>query len=511
LPGTTDQNIPAIAPARGPGSLALVGLVCDDVDTIDFEECADVDDDGEAPITFEITKVYPSNVAPAATFVANGAQLLKCADGATCDAADNGNGTKDGWVAVQVTGGGVNEVVQVKATDESGDFRMVKIIFVDTIFAVSPLNASSALSSTLISYNCPDVGAVPEIDADWQDWLLDLYGFYFQFDHDGVAANNQQISEFAPKDGELFYKCGGDTGSPVDDRVNFETDKAILTVEEPADIAQSLPPESVYPTCDAGDSVDVLDSPSWELANSGGQLCDLDFAPNGVVTYGLLGTGDVGVASVTAQQSGGGGVLRTINVTFAGAAAMSLFIDAPASVGLLGADFNVLIVDQDGRPIDGETVECSVSPTGGALVIIPQTGTSDGNGNVKFNLIPTGASVVGGEELTITCFLDSNPDVKATDMVTLSTTPQLESVALVEGCNPIAATWADGTAIATVAGAVAPAEALDAIWKFDPATGTWQGFSPSAPAAVNDLTKVDRLDAVFVCVSAAATIGRPVI
>jgi len=339
-------------------------------------------------------------------------------------------------------------------------------------------------------------------DMDWQDWLESsdnaLYGKLFGVD-------------FAPMDDVYFYKCGGDTGSPVDDRVNFETDKAILTVEEPADIAQSLPMFSIHTACDAGDSVDALDSPSWELATAGSQLCDVDFAPNGVVTYGLLGTGDVGVASVTAQQSGGGGVLRTINVTFAGAAAMSLFIDAPASVGLLGADFNVLIVDQDGRPIDGETVECSVSPTGGALVIIPQTGTSDGNGNVKFNLIPTGASVVGGEELTITCFLDSNPDVKATDMVTLSTTPQLESVALVEGCNPIAATWADGTAIATVAGAVAPAEALDAIWNFDPATGTWQGFSPSAPAAVNDLTKVNRLDAIFICVNAAATIGRPVI
>ena len=75
-----------------------------------------------------------------------------------------------------------------------------------------------------------------------------------------------------------------------------------------------------------------------------------------------------------------------------------------------------------------------------------------------------------------------------------------------EGCNPIAATWPDATAIATVAGAVAPAEALDAIWKFDPASSTWKGYSPTAPAAVNDLASVDRLDAIFVCVNAAATI-----
>jgi len=81
----------------------------------------------------------------------------------------------------------------------------------------------------------------------------------------------------------------------------------------------------------------------------------------------------------------------------------------------------------------------------------------------------------------------------------------------VKGCNPIAATWPDATKIDTVAGAVAPAEALQAIWKFDPATATWKGFSPSAPAAVNDLASVNRLDAIFICVKAAAKVSRPVI
>jgi len=58
---------------------------------------------------------------------------------------------------------------------------------------------------------------------------------------------------------------------------------------------------------------------------------------------------------------------------------------------------------------------------------------------------------------------------------------------------------------------VAPAEALDAIWKFDAASSTWEGYSPSVPADVNNLALVDRLDAIFVCVNAAATIARPVI
>jgi hypothetical protein len=58
---------------------------------------------------------------------------------------------------------------------------------------------------------------------------------------------------------------------------------------------------------------------------------------------------------------------------------------------------------------------------------------------------------------------------------------------------------------------VAPAEALDAIWNFDPASGTWQGYSPDAPADVSDLESIDFLDAIFICVNAAATWDRPVI
>jgi hypothetical protein len=166
--------------------------------------------------------------------------------------------------------------------------------------------------------------------------------------------------------------------------------------------------------------------------------------------------------------------------------------------------------------VGNETVQCTVDPTGGALAILNQTGTtgsvtSDNPGEVIFTLIPTGASVVAGDELTITCVLDRDRSVSATEVVDLSGTPDLEAVALVEGCNPVASTWPDATAIADAAGAVAPAEALDAIWNFDPATGMWQGYSPSAPAAVSDLESIDFLDAIFVCVNAAATWSRPVI
>jgi hypothetical protein len=85
------------------------------------------------------------------------------------------------------------------------------------------------------------------------------------------------------------------------------------------------------------------------------------------------------------------------------------------------------------------------------------------------------------------------------------------TVDLVLGCNPVALTYPDGTAIATVGSGVAPAGSLDAIWKFLPAEGRWIGYSAGAPAEVSDLQTVERLDAVFVCVNVVATITMPAI
>jgi len=83
------------------------------------------------------------------------------------------------------------------------------------------------------------------------------------------------------------------------------------------------------------------------------------------------------------------------------------------------------------------------------------------------------------------------------------------TVNLVVGCNPVALTYPDGTAITTVGSGVAPAGSLDAIWKFLPAEGRWIGYSAGAPAEVSDLQSVKRLDAVFVCVNVVATITMP--
>jgi lipoprotein-anchoring transpeptidase ErfK/SrfK len=541
IPGVVNQGIPAII---GTGQPAIVTVFCFNT----LEPPGECDD----PITFTLERVYPSG-DPMATFAATGTDTMV--------GDDNAGGDLDvqpGVVSVEIDaaaatqGGtqGVNEILKVVATDDSGEARTVTIVVVDTILAWGPTGQVSTASQeqpTFISYHCDKVGRAPignvgagtiEAilgDADGQQGLDDMYdGLYGPFNGVGLGLGTNTLL------GDTDYAdswCGGDTtGSLFDDFVDFQTDKGLFSVDpvavqsEQASIDAGIIGGFFYPpmladTCGEGKNIDTYDIDALSVwadfffapfgaGFQGG--CDLDGWRNGVVTTQLLGNGEVGVATVTAQQGGGVSPVRTINVTFVGESALALVITAPAALGINGGDYTVIVVDQDGRPVGDETVQCTVSPAGGALALLNQTGTtgaitSDAPGEVTFTLIPTGASVIAGDELTLTCVLDRDRSVSASETISLSTTPDLESVALVEGCNPVASTWPDATPVADAAGAVAPADALDAIWNFDPATGTWQGYSPTAPAAVSDLDSIDFLDAVFICVNAAATWDRPVI
>jgi len=109
---------------------------------------------------------------------------------------------------------------------------------------------------------------------------------------------------------------------------------------------------------------------------------------------------------------------------------------------------------------------------------------------------------------------DNTPTVPAgtpaaTPQPTAPAAGATEAVPLVVGCNPVVATWPNGTPATTVAAAVSPPSALGSIWKFTAAGGIWAGFSPTAPLEVNDLQSVQRLDAVFVCMNEAGTLNRP--
>jgi hypothetical protein len=88
------------------------------------------------------------------------------------------------------------------------------------------------------------------------------------------------------------------------------------------------------------------------------------------------------------------------------------------------------------------------------------------------------------------------------------TASQTETIDLFQGCNNVSLTWPDGTPTTEVAASITPADALVAIWRFDNPAQTFQGFAPRFPEA-SDLTTVNRLDAVFVCMSAPGTLTRP--
>jgi hypothetical protein len=55
---------------------------------------------------------------------------------------------------------------------------------------------------------------------------------------------------------------------------------------------------------------------------------------------------------------------------------------------------------------------------------------------------------------------------------------------------------------------VGPAGNLRALWEFE--GGVWLGFSPAYPQA-SDLTSMDFLDVVFVCVAGPGSFARPIV
>ena len=591
IPGFADQALPAIIRARPPGNHAVVTVFCDPAAqapaplglAVGFPLNCPVKEAGpltaESPsgaITFEIKRLYPTTGSATSTFTATGTQTLVCPDNAPCDLSATPrpslftNPTDVGIVAVEVDGGGANEILEVRATDEFGESRAVQVAVIDTIMAfgpAGPVSTASQIDPLVVSYACDTVGlsvATPAEEIVYQprpglnppftttaadrdldgvvglDDLWDLlYGSGSTFGW-GLLDNNTSRDVDIP-----LYRCGADSPSPLDDSVTFETDLGIFSIDPAAaSVGPSMAsaaanglliPPFFDANCPVGKSVDTMDVDSlavWAMAlaavngtlnpvtpgppppQEGG--CDLDFAPNAVVSYLLLGNGEVGTVTIKAQQGGGVSPPRTINGVFVGEPKISLFLEAPTVVGPEGGQFSVAIVDPGFRPIAGATVQCTVDPPGGALVVVPQTGTTTGltsatPGQVVMRLVPTGAAVVGGKTLTLTCVVDRNRSVKGVAVMTLSSTPVTEAVSLVAACNPAVSTWADGTTIETVAGAVAPPEALDGIWALNPDGTAWLGFSPAAPEGVNDLVSVNQLDAFFVCVNAKATLTRPVL
>ena len=531
--GVTNQVVPAMIPASPPGNQAMITVVAEPIAVVFpdtgaiFNSNCDVMAAGTwdflGSVCFKVQKqdiaAGGALVPTAATFDASGSDRLLCDESAFCD-LDAIIG--DGYMSVLLNGGGKDELLTVTATDESGNTRAVPVITVQTMFAVppivepdtTPLAGGFPPGFSIIGYRCSDVGKSVFTPAPL--WIPTSLAAMADI------INGTTIMAFAPNAGP-FFGCGQDTaGNPTDDLVQYQTDVGQM----------SMQPLLIFPSlavagfdCPQGKSVSINDGSIWNWPAPPGppfqmQNCDMDAAPNGTVGYLAVRTADVGQATVTGQQGSMAGTTRQTYVNFIGeptagiVPTINLFDEnleaLPALVSPLSQiNVTAVVLNQSLNPMAGKTVSCTIDPVSGHFALLSDRDTTDTLGMAKFVLVPTGFP---GIEVTLSCKLEGYPDIPpATHTFTISLTPELETVDLVEGCNPIAATWADGTAIAAVAGAVDPPEALDAIWKFDAASATWQGYSPTAPADVNDLVSVDRLDAIFICVNAAATVARPVI
>jgi hypothetical protein len=104
-------------------------------------------------------------------------------------------------------------------------------------------------------------------------------------------------------------------------------------------------------------------------------------------------------------------------LTVSGPGDVNLYITAPEQMGSGGGEFVVDLVDIDGAPIAGETIECRLSPVEAGLVVVPQTRTTDASGSAAFQVIPAGESLLSEQELTVTCVLASDTSISANRMV----------------------------------------------------------------------------------------------
>lgn len=105
----------------------------------------------------------------------------------------------------------------------------------------------------------------------------------------------------------------------------------------------------------------------------------------------------------------------------------------------------------------------------------------------------------------------------AQQVASITLPPPGTARALYDGCNNVALTFPDGTPVGhpqapsttqSVVDAIEPPSALLSIWRHDGAQNRFLGFSPAAPQA-SDLSTVNFLDAVWVCVSAQAVGPSP--
>jgi PKD repeat protein len=221
---------------------------------------------------------------------------------------------------------------------------------------------------------------------------------------------------------------------------------------------------------------------------SAGQTTTKTYTIAGTYTVSVtatLPTGQTGTASTTVQISGA--QTGTLQVSAGGpySAAVGQPVTLTASVVNLppGAVVNFFAWSfGDGTTGVGQTVSKTYTTAGTFTVTVAATASTGQTGTGTTTVVVGGSGSIGATE----------------------------QIALFPGCNNVAVTWPNGTAMSVVAAAISPANPLIAVWRFDNIRQLFVGYS-TLPGAPNDLITVNRAEPVFICMNGSGTLTRPVI
>jgi Prealbumin-like fold domain len=189
----------------------------------------------------------------------------------------------------------------------------------------------------------------------------------------------------------------------------------------------------------------------------------------------------------------------------------------------------VQVVDQNGQPVNAASLSgysfALSGPAGNVSTLASnsagQAGTTlpPGAYTITESAAP-GATLVGytingvpTQTGQFTLGAGQTTNITVTNRTASTPGAVLRVVTLSTGCNNVVDTYPDGTTGAIFASAVVPPTSVTSIWKFENASQAFRAvyFAPSGagvPPPV-DVSALSRLDPIFICVNAPATLNEP--
>ena len=200
-------------------------------------------------------------------------------------------------------------------------------------------------------------------------------------------------------------------------------------------------------------------------------------------------------------------------------------VNGPTNISI-----QVQVVDQAGQPVTGLNLSgysFSLAGQSGAPTVVSPNASGQASANLGAGAYTITESAAPGATLLgytingaptqtgqFTIGLGQSTTVIAVNRAaSQSAGGVLRVVALSAGCNNVVDTYPDGTTGPVFASAIVPATNVTSIWRFDNAA---QAFRAAYFAQVGsgvgppvDISALSRLDPIFICLSAPATLNEP--